>query len=74
MAEADACARRVERLRSLMAERGYDAAVLRNNAYDLARAANREGAGWNSSDTALLIRCAATWGYGWMGQIPLERF
>ena len=32
MAEADACARRVERLRSLMAERGYDAAVLRNNA------------------------------------------
>ena len=31
MAEADACARRVERLRSLMAERGYDAAVLRNN-------------------------------------------
>ncbi|CAM1379737.1 hypothetical protein FF3_01170 [Fretibacterium fastidiosum] len=49
-------------------------AVLRNNAYDLARAANREGAGWNNSDTALLIRCAAAWGYGWMGQIPLERF
>ena len=49
-------------------------AVLRNNAYDLARAANREGPGWNNSDTALLIRYAAMWGYGWMGQIPLERF
>lgn len=31
MADAQACAGRVERLRALMADRGYDAAVLRNN-------------------------------------------
>ena len=31
MADSTACAARVERLRSLMAERGYDAVILRNN-------------------------------------------
>ena len=31
MADAKACAGRVERLRALMAERGYDAVILRNN-------------------------------------------
>ena len=31
MADAQACAGRVERLRELMAERGYDAVILRNN-------------------------------------------
>ena len=31
MADARACAGRVERLRELMAERGYDAVILRNN-------------------------------------------
>ena len=31
MADAMACAGRVERLRALMAERGYDAVILRNN-------------------------------------------
>ena len=31
MADAKACAARVERFRTLMAERGYDAAVIRNN-------------------------------------------
>ena len=31
MADTNACAGRVERLRELMAERGYDAVVLRNN-------------------------------------------
>lgn len=31
MADAHACAQRVERFRALMAERGYDAAILRNN-------------------------------------------
>ncbi len=31
MADAIACAGRVERLRALMAERGYDAAIIRNN-------------------------------------------
>ncbi|WP_455136755.1 M24 family metallopeptidase [Thermophilibacter sp.] len=31
MADATACAGRVERLRALMAERGYDAVILRNN-------------------------------------------
>ena len=31
MADSTACAGRVERLRALMAERGYDAVILRNN-------------------------------------------
>ena len=31
MADAHACAARVERFRALMAERGYDAVILRNN-------------------------------------------
>ena len=31
MADAAACMGRVERLRALMAERGYDAVILRNN-------------------------------------------
>ncbi|MGI6230726.1 MAG: M24 family metallopeptidase [Tractidigestivibacter sp.] len=32
MADAAACAKRVERFRNLMVQRGYDAAILRNNA------------------------------------------
>ncbi|MCR5346530.1 MAG: hypothetical protein K6E38_02035 [Fretibacterium sp.] len=47
--------------------------VLKGQLYDLTLRINKSGGDWRAEDTTALVRCAAKWGYAWMGQITLLR-